>query len=508
MAGMTTFSRLRTRAKPWLRPLVRATLGNLPRPAARLTGVLAKDGGTPVRNTRYRPWPSDSDGNFLRWHGGVRAQLRKVFLSGIEGLPQPLAQEFARRWASYCGCRYGLLMPHGTDALRIALAALLDHDGLDYGGEIIVPNFSFIASATAPLDRRFGVAFVDVDPTTLLLDPARVEAAIVPGKTRAVMPVHLFGQPADMTALRSIAARHGLKIVEDAAQAHGAVWESGPVGSLGDAAGFSFQSSKNLSCGEGGMLTTNDEQVFERAYSLHNAGRSRIDGGRWEHLTFGWNIRATEYQAALLLHRFKDFDRRQAIRRTNFNLLRSLMKGVGSLEPLAVYPGVRAHGMYMFAMRYKSDKCGGLSLDSFIELVRAEGAPIFRAFAATMSDQPAMQQLMRKRPEYFRRLPTPVADQAAEDTVYIPQHVFLSTANDMDDIVAAIRKVETTLLGSGVAGARAAGRMKIAFVGCGYVAEFYAKTLGNYPELELVAAYDRNDRNLQAFCRSLVGTAI
>jgi dTDP-4-amino-4,6-dideoxygalactose transaminase len=425
-----------------LRLLARATLGNLPRSASRLTGALAKNGGTPVRNTRYRPWVSGRDGNFLRWQGGVCSQLRRVFLSGVEGLPQPLAEEFAQQWATYCGCRYGLLMPHGTDALRIALAALLDHDGLDYGGEVIVPNFSFIASATAPLDRRFGVAFVDVDPGTLLLDPTRVEQAIIPRKTRAIMPVHLFGQPADMTALRAIATKHGLKIVEDAAQAHGAVWESGPVGSLGDAAGFSFQSSKNLSCGEGGILTTNDEKVFEHAYSMHNAGRYRIGGGRWEHMVLGWNIRPTEYQAALLLHRFNHFGRRQALRLKNFDLLRSMMKEVGCLEPLEVHPGVRAHGMYMFAMRYKPARCGGLSLDSFIDLVQAEGAPIYRAFAASMSNQPAMQQLMRKRPDYFRRLPTPVADQAAEEIVYIAQNVFLGTARDMEDIVASVRKVE------------------------------------------------------------------
>jgi dTDP-4-amino-4,6-dideoxygalactose transaminase len=435
-------SRLFAKAKPGLRPLVQATLGKLPRPATRLTGALAREGGTPVRNTRYRPWASDGDGRFLRWQGGGRSRLRRVFLSGIEGLPQPLAQEFAQQWAAYCGCRYGLLMPHGTDALRIALAALLDHDGLDYGGEVIVPNFSFIASATVPLDRRFGVAFVDVDPGTLLLDPARVEEAIIPGKTRAILPVHLFGQPANMTALRAIAKNHGLKVVEDAAQAHGAVWESGPVGSLGDAAGFSFQSSKNLSCGEGGILTTNDEQTFERAYSMHNAGRSRIGGGRWEHRVLGWNVRPTEYQAALLLHRFKHFDRRQAIRLKNFDLLRSLIKEIDSLEPVATHAGVRAHGMYMFAMRYRPDRCGGLSLDSFIELVQAEGAPIYRAFSVTMSDQPAMQHLMRKRPDYFRRLPTPVADRAAEETVYIAQNVFLGTAADMEDIVAAVRKVE------------------------------------------------------------------
>jgi perosamine synthetase len=122
--------------------------------------------------------------------------------------------------------------------------------------------------------------------------------------------------------------------------------------------------------------------------------------------------------------------------------LRGLMKEVRCLEPLALHPGVRAHGMYMFGMRYKSDYCGGLCLDSFVGLVQAEGAPISRAFAATMSNQPAMEQLMRKRPDYFRRLPTPVADQAAEDTVYIAQNVFLGTANDMEEIVAAIRKVE------------------------------------------------------------------
>jgi dTDP-4-amino-4,6-dideoxygalactose transaminase len=416
-----------------------------------MTGALAKEGGIPVRDTRLRPWASEGDGRFFRWYGGIGRRLRRVFFSGVEGLPQPLAQEFAQQWAKYCGCRYGLLLPHGTDALRLALAALLDHDGLDYGGEVIVPNFSFIASATAPLDRRFGVAFVDVDPATLLLDPARVEEAIVPGKTRAIMPVHLFGQPADMTALRAIAAKHGLKIVEDAAQAHGAAWESGPVGSLGDAAGFSFQSSKNLNCGEGGALTTDDEQVFERAHSMHNAGRSRIGGGRWEHVMLGWNCRPTEYQAALLLHRFRTFKECQATRLKNFQLLRALLTHITSLEPLSVHPGVRAHGMYMFAMRYKSNRCGGVSIDHFIELVQAEGAPIYRAFTTTMSGQPALQHLIRKRPEYVRRLPTPIADRAAEETVYIAHNVFLGTSDDMEDIVAAVKKVEKhcARLGSG-----------------------------------------------------------
>src|SRR5207237_865799 len=150
--------------------------------------------------------------------------------------------------ARYCGVQYALLLPHGTDALRVALAAALDHDGLEYGGEVLVPNLTFIASANAALDRRLGVALVDVDPVTLNIDPRRVEEAIVPGRTRAILAVHLFGQPADMGALRDIARRHSLALIEDACQAHGAVHDLGRAGALGDAAAFSFQSAKNLTC--------------------------------------------------------------------------------------------------------------------------------------------------------------------------------------------------------------------------------------------------------------------
>src|SRR5580704_1806089 len=213
---------MRTSLKAVAKTVARQTIGRLPPPAARLAGKLACQGGTPVRDIRFRPWADYHSQNRLAWTTVIRPSFRQIFLTGAEGSPQTRSAEFGEKWAAYCGCRYGLLLPHGTDALRLGLAALFDHDGLEYGGEVIVPNFSFIASATAPLDRRFGIALVDVDPDTLLLDPQRVEEAIVPGKTRAIIPVHLFGQPADMTTLCAIAKRHNLKILEDAAQAHGA----------------------------------------------------------------------------------------------------------------------------------------------------------------------------------------------------------------------------------------------------------------------------------------------
>ena len=420
----------------------RQTIGRLPRSSSRIRGPLAIEGGEPVRDVRFRPWPSHHSSTLAHWVKSVGPAFRSIFLSGAEGLPQTRQKEFAARWAEYCGCRHGLLLPHGTDALRFALAAAFDHDGLDYGGEVIAPNLSFIASATAALDRRFGVALVDVDPHTLNIDPARVEEAIVPGKTRAIMPVHQFGQPADMTAIAEIARRHNLKVIEDAAQAHGALWESGPVGSLGDAAGFSFQSAKNLASGEGGMLTTNDDLLFERAYAMHNVGRVRGHEGRWEHHTLGWNCRATEYTAVLLLDRLSRFDAQQEHRARNFALLRDRLSESGSLALLALHPGVRRHGMYMVVMRYRSSSCGSWPIERFLDAIRAEGVPLHQCYVSTLSNQLALRDLAIRRPEYLRVLPTPNADRAVTEIVYLPANVLLGSAADIDDIAAAVTKVE------------------------------------------------------------------
>lgn len=423
--------------------VARKTLGRLPAPASRLTGKLAIDGGKPVRDTRVRPYAGLHAGRLRAWRTSVGPTFRQIFMSGSEGLPQALAHEFERKWAAYCESRYALLLPHGTDALRIGLAAIFDHDGLEYGGEVIVPNLSFIATATSCLDRRFGVALVDVDPETMMIDPAAVEAAIVPGRTRAIMPVHQFGHPADMTALTSLARRHGLKIIEDAAQAHGAVWETGKVGGLGDVAGFSFQSSKSLACGEGGVLTTNDEATIERARSIYNAGRAPEGGSRWEHPALGWNIRPTEYQAALLLHRLAGFDEQQEQRAVNFARLRALIASEQALEPLRIHSGVRRHGMYMFAMRYRSERVPGVSLNAFLDALRAEGVPAYRLYPNTIANQPVMRKLAVSRPDYIRVLPTPVADRAIDELVYLPHEIFLGVEADMQDIAAGIKKVTT-----------------------------------------------------------------
>jgi dTDP-4-amino-4,6-dideoxygalactose transaminase/predicted dehydrogenase len=368
--------------------------------------------------------------------------MRRLFLTGLEGLPQQFAMEFGQKWAAFCGTGYSLLLPHGTDALRIGLAAALDHDGLDYGGEVIVPNVSFIASANAAFDRRLSVALVDVDAGTLTVDARRVEEAVIPGKTRAIMAVHLFGQPADMSALQGIARRHSLVLIEDAAQAHGAIHELGRAGSLGDVAGFSFQSSKNLSAGEGGVLTTNDPDIFDRAHRMHNVGRARVGTQRWTHETLGWNCRPSEYVAAVLLHRLRTLEAEQELRHARFMLLRDLLADVPCVEPLGIGPGVVRHAVHMFVLRYRPEHCDGLSIEDFLQTVQAEGLPIHRSYDMTLAQQPVMQRLAEKHPDYVRVLPTPVADQAVQEIIYLPHPLFLGSEADMAEIAAIFRKVQ------------------------------------------------------------------
>jgi len=491
------------------------TLPTLPGRPGRLTGKLAKEGGLPVRDTRFRPWPSSPSTSLVEWTTKLSPKFLQIFLSGVEGLPQPLANQFCSEWASYCGARHALLLPHGTDALRVAITAAMDHDAMEYGGEIVVPNLSFIASATTALDRRFGVVLVDVDPETYLIDPKRVEEAIVPGKTRAIMAVHLFGQPADMTALADIAKRHSLVLLEDAAQAHGAIHELGRVGAIGAAAGFSFQSSKNLSAGEGGAFTTNDPEIFERAYSFHNVGRARQGGQRWGHNSLGFNMRASEYLAAILLHRLQKFEAQQQRRAENFMKLREYVSEVSCVTPLGIGQGVVRHGIHMFVLKYHAEECDGLAIGDFIRALQAEGLPVNRGYEATMAQQPALQLIAEKHPSYLRLMSTPVADAAVSNMLFLPHDIFLGTDADMREVAAAFDKVQTRYqpkgqkrkaqpieAGTPLSQPQAtqadvapvvrshAARTRFGIIGLGIMGQEHARAIGANPLLKLAAVSD------------------
>lgn len=247
----------------------------------------------------------------------------------------PNVGEFECDSAGFLGVRHALGCASGTDALHLALAAL----GISPGDEVITPAFTFIATAEAIRYVGATPVFVDIDPASFNIDPAAVKAAITP-RTRALLPVHLFGQPADMESLRAIAAEHDLLLVEDCAQSFGAATPAGQTGSMGEAGAFSFFPSKNLGCaGDGGLVTTNDDAVAERLRMLRNHGQRE----RYYHEIIGYNSRLDELQAVVLRHKLPHIEEYNRERR---RVADRYDAGLAGLD--LVTPHRDGHGTHVF----------------------------------------------------------------------------------------------------------------------------------------------------------------
>lgn len=405
-----------------------------------MSNHLAISGGTPVRNIEKQPWSAWPLTTPEEWESSVEPLLREVYLSANEGSGGTMIGRFSEAYAAYTGTTYALFMPHGTDSISAALASALDLDGFSDGGEVIVPNYTFVATASAVLERRCSVAFADISPETFTLDPESVEAAIGP-KTRAILPVHLGGHPADMGALRNIAERHDLAVIEDCAQAHGAEYEGKKVGSLSDAGAFSFQSSKNLTAGEGGMVTTNDKDVHDRVCAFMNVGRAP-GGARWEYPRLGWNYRPSEYLAALLSVRLELLETQTVRRNRNAGYLSNALKPIEGITPPKLAPWATKHGYHLYCMRYDPQGFGGRSRAEFVSALAAEGVPCSIGYRSPLSEEPGMAYVGEKYPGIIRSLPCPHAESVCAESVWLFQNLFLGSEADMDQIVEAIGKIQ------------------------------------------------------------------
>ncbi|MBM3215999.1 DegT/DnrJ/EryC1/StrS family aminotransferase [Candidatus Poribacteria bacterium] len=398
---------------------------------------LAKDGGTPVHTTGWPHWPQNPE---ALWDQAVGPALREVFLGAVEGLPGTRAKQFAANFARYIGTEYGVMMPHGTDSIMAALTGALDLDGFEDSGEAILPNYTFIATASAALDRRFTVTFVDIDPETFTISPSAVEEAIT-DRTRVIVPVHIGGHPAHMDAINEIAKRRGLKVVEDCAQAHGAEYMGRKVGSLGDAGAFSFQSSKNLTSGEGGMVTTNDADTRDRVVAFMDVGR-RPGGARWEYPRIGWNYRPSEYLAALLDIRLAVLEEQTQRRNENANYLIKRFDEMPGITPPRLAPYTTLHGYHLFMMKYDSDEFGGRPRGEFLEALAAEGIACTSGYGQPLSREAGLQHLSAKYPGLIREMPCPNAEEVCAKSFWFYQNMLLGTRDDMNDIVEAIAKIQ------------------------------------------------------------------
>ena len=401
---------------------------------------LAVNGGTPVRDRLTKPWPSWPVNTESEWKREIEPALREVYLEKTEGLPANRSDRFGNAFAAYCGARYGLMMPHGTDAISASIAGALDLDGLREGGEIIIPNYTFIATASAALSVRCRLALVDIDPVSFTLDPNAVQAAIT-DRTVGILPVHLGGHPADMDALNAIADKHGLAVVEDAAQAHGAEHNGRKVGPLGDVGAYSFQSSKNLTAGEGGCLVTDQAHIYERACAFRDVGR-RPGGERWEYPRHGWNYRTSEYLACLLLVRLESLQLQTEVRSSNAAYLTGELRRIGGVTPPETRPWVTRHGFHLYMTRYDPEQFGGRSRDEFITALTAEGIDCTPGYRRPLTDEGALKSVSQEYPDTVRRLPCPNVEAVCRHSVWFYQSMLLGARDDLDDIVEAVDKIK------------------------------------------------------------------
>jgi dTDP-4-amino-4,6-dideoxygalactose transaminase len=385
--------------------------------------MLAIKGGKPLRRKPFPEWP--------QFGREERSALLDAFDKGEWWYGKRVAR-FEKAFASFQGAKYAVSCTSGTVALELALKA----SGVGKGDEVILPAYTFIATATAVLAVGAKPVFVDVSPLDWNIDPKCVEAA-VSSRTRALLPVHFAGIPADMSALMRIARRHKLVVIEDAAQAWGARRKGKGTGSWGAMGAFSFQRSKNITAGEGGILVMQKEADAEVARSLTNSGR--LPGGKWyEHHLPGGNYRLTEFQAAILLAQLKRFRSLEAKRKANASYLDRHLAEIEGLYPLRLDKEVTRRAYHLYNFRYEAQRFAGPGKAEFVAALRAEGIPLYEGYILPLYKQPLF--LNRRN---SRHLSCPVTEKLCGDQgVWLHHSLLLGTRKDMDDVVKAIRKVQ------------------------------------------------------------------
>jgi dTDP-4-amino-4,6-dideoxygalactose transaminase len=397
---------------------------------------LALLGGTPVRQEPLPDWPVFDERDITA--------VTEVVRSGRWGgypYPGPQTAEFARRFAELQGGGYAVAMANGTITMEVALRAA----EIGWGDEVIVPAYTFMATAAAPMSAGAIPVIADVDPETYCLDPKAVEKAITP-RTRAVIPVHLGAQMADMDAIMEIADKHNLIVIEDCAHAHGARWRDQGAGTIGHFGSFSLQSSKILTTGEGGILLCRTPELAAKAISIIDCGRPHDPEGQM--LTMGSNYRMTEFQAALGNVAIERFPEQARQREEMANYLE---------ESLSEVPGVRLlkrdlrhtrRSFYRYVIAI-DPQVFGAEHDVVCAALASEGISCWVGYEAMhhyelFQPQKSRLAVPNAFPEYFKfdGMSFPVSEQACEhEAVWLDESIFRGGTRIIDDTVAALRKL-------------------------------------------------------------------
>lgn len=404
---------------------------------------LALFGGPPVRTKPFPSWPVFDEHEeqalteLTRSGNWWRYSLGSAIADGTDPAvnePPSKVAEFQQAFARTQGAKFGVACSTGMAALEVSLKAL----GVGPGDEVVVPAYTFIATATAPMVLGALPAFADVELDTLNISADSVERAITP-RAKAIVPVHFAGAAADMDAILEIAARRGLPVLEDAAHAHGAKWKNRGLGTIGNAGAFSFQASKNLTAGEGGIILTNDAALAELCESYVWVGRKA--GRPWyEHHRVGWNYRMTEFQGAILIEQLKRLETQNRTRRENALYLNRLLAELPGIHPLRIAPYAACHSFHIYVFRLDADECG-IPRDSFLAALSAEGIPCSGGYAHPLYANPLFEDAALAARYANCAAACANAESACKETVWLEHRLLLGTCQDMDDIADAVRKI-------------------------------------------------------------------
>ncbi len=391
-----------------------------------------------MRSAPYPDWPSLDESDV----DAVTAVVRGGQVGGYPE-PGPRAAEFAAGFAAYQGAAHGIVMANGTVTMEVALKAL----GVGWGDEVIIPALTFAATPYAAMAAGALPVFVDVEPARWTIDPDLVEAAITP-RTRAIMPVHLGQQMADMDRIMEIARRHDLFVVEDCAHAHGQRWKDQGAGCIGDFGSFSHQSSKILTSGEGGTLLTNDGDLGRRAHSIIDCGRAKDPDEK--DFTFGANYRLSELNAALLevaMRRFPAQQEQRAIAGKAFEAMAAEIPGVTTMP---VDARVTRWSFYNYILKIDPDAFAGRTNGVVCAAMEAEGIEAevqypsmnrYELFQPSLSRLPvAVEHADRLDPA---TMSFPVAEAAGQrESVYFMETTFRDGEQGVRDAAEALAKIQ------------------------------------------------------------------
>jgi L-glutamine:2-deoxy-scyllo-inosose/3-amino-2,3-dideoxy-scyllo-inosose aminotransferase len=415
--------------------------------------TLAILGGKPVRDTKINPWPK-----WPVWDHNEEKALIEVLNSGVWSYNGPKETEFDRMFAEYTGVKYVISAANGTVTLQMALEAC----GIGLGNEVILPGLTWQATAATILDVNATPVMVDVCEDTWCIDPKQVEKAITP-RTRAIIPVHLYGSFCDMDEILRIAKKHNLFVIEDCAHKHGGEWNGMKAGSIGDIGSFSFQLSKHLTAGEGGAVTTNNFQLAEKLDALRNCGRrpigmdADVDKGAGQYSDQGnfiqsGNFRITEFQAAILIEGLKRMPEQNRVRDENGIYMNSLLADMPEVRPVRRDKRETKEAYFNFAFRYNRSEFKDLPVKKFRAALTAEigieVAPSYIPLNKCSLYVPLTKPTRHKLNDQYwhdidpARFELPLCDRIHfEESVCIHHKILMGSKSDMDQIASAIKKV-------------------------------------------------------------------